>query len=113
MREADGMRLRLKDLDGNALRRGLRLTSFIVLASVALLSASARAGDTPPIPPATDAAPAAVAGEMTMHSAGWLERIIVDLEREARSDISMLPDTLPRWSANGGRSIATAPLSAR
>src|SRR5947209_11933925 len=87
------MRLRLKDLDGNALRRGLRLLSFIVLLSLALLGATARAADAPPIPPATDATPAAATGEMTMHSAGWLERVIVDLEREARSDISMLPDT--------------------
>src|SRR5437868_5299279 len=92
--EADGMRLRLKDLDGNPLRRGLRLLSFIFLASLALFGTTARAADAPPIPPpATEATPAAAAGEMTMHSAGWLERIIVDLEREARSDISMLPDT--------------------
>src|SRR5947207_9754175 len=87
------MRLRLKDLDGDALRRGLRLLSFIFLASLALPGATARAADAPPIPPATDATPAAATGEMTMHSAGWLERVIVDLEREARSDISMLPDT--------------------
>jgi hypothetical protein len=87
------MRLRLKDLEGNTLRRGLHLTAFMVLLSLALLGATARGADAPPIPPAADAAPAAAAGEMSMHSAGWLERIIVDLEREARSDISMLPET--------------------
>ena len=86
------MRLQLKDLDGNTLRRGLHLISFIVLASLPLLGPTARAADAPPIPPAADAA-AAAGGEMSMNSAGWLGRIIVDLEREARSDISMLPDT--------------------
>src|SRR5947209_5245159 len=87
------MRLRFKDLDGNALRHALRLIPFVVLLSLTLSGTTARAADAPPIPPATDATPAAATGEMTMHSAGWLERIIVDLEREARSDISMLPDT--------------------
>src|SRR5438105_3589963 len=87
------MRLGLKDLDGNALLRGLRVISFIVLASLAVPGTTACAADAPPIPPAADAAPVAAAGEMSMHSAGRLERIIVDLEREARSDISMLPDT--------------------
>src|SRR5436190_15414222 len=91
--EADRMRLRLKDVDGNALRRGVRLIPFVVLLSLTLSGTTARAADAPPIPPATDATPAAATGEMTMHSAGWLERVIVDLEREARSDISMLPDT--------------------
>ena len=61
------MRLRLKDIDGDALRRGLRLLSFIFLASLALLGTTARAADAPPIPPAADAAPAAAAGEMTTH----------------------------------------------
>ena len=51
------MRLRLKDLDGNTLRRGVRLLSLIVIASLALLGATALAADAPPIPPATDAVP--------------------------------------------------------
>src|SRR3982075_2556092 len=87
------MRLRLTGLDGKALRRRLRLLPFLVLlAAVAVLSATASAADAPPTPPATEAAPAAGAG-MTMNSAGWLEHIVVGLEREAMSDISMLPDT--------------------
>jgi moderate conductance mechanosensitive channel len=87
------MRLRLTGLEGKALRRRLRLLPFLVLlAAVAVLSATASAADAPPTPPATEAAPAAGAG-MTMNSAGWLEHIVVGLEREAMSDISMLPDT--------------------
>ncbi len=87
------MRLRLTGLEGKALRRRFRLLPFLVLlAAVAVLSATASAADAPPTPPATEAAPAAGAG-MTMNSAGWLEHIVVGLEREAMSDISMLPDT--------------------
>jgi small-conductance mechanosensitive channel len=86
------MRLRLNDLKGNAPRRGLGLLPFLVLLAVAALSATASAADAPPTPPATEAAPAADAG-MKMNSAGWLEHIIVGLEREAMSDIGMLPDT--------------------
>src|SRR6202045_2530876 len=86
------MRLRLNDLKGKALRRGLRLLPFLALLAVAALSATASAADASPTPPATEAAPAADAG-MKMNSAGWLEHIIVGLEREAMSDISMLPDT--------------------
>src|SRR5437763_4159009 len=87
------MWLRLKDLDRDAPRRKLRWIGFIAFLSVGLFGVAARAADAPPIsPPTTDAA-AAPAADMNMHSAGWLERIIVDLEREARSDISMLPDT--------------------
>jgi len=86
------MRLRLTGLEGKALRRRLRLLPFLVLLAVAVLSATASAADAPPTPPATEAAPAAGAG-MTMNSAGWLEHIVVGLEREAMSDISMLPDT--------------------
>src|SRR3982074_155655 len=86
------MRLRLTGLEGKALRRRLRLLPFLILLTVAVLSATASAADAPPTPPATEAAPAASAG-MTMNSAGWLEHIVVGLEREAMSDISMLPDT--------------------
>ena len=86
------MRLRLNDLKGNAPRRGLGLLPFLVLLAVAALSATASAADAPPTPPATEAAPAADAG-LKMNSAGWLEHIIVGLEREAMSDIGMLPDT--------------------
>src|SRR5437764_720590 len=87
------MWLRLKDLDRDAPRRKLRWIGFIAFLSVGLFGVAARAADAPPIsPPTTDAA-AAPAADMNMHSAGWLERIIVDLEREASSDISMLPDT--------------------
>ena len=87
------MWLRLKDLDRDAPRRKLRWIGFIAFLSVGLFGVAARTADAPPIsPPTTDAA-AAPAADMNMHSAGWLERIIVDLEREASSDISMLPDT--------------------
>src|SRR5437763_8155572 len=87
------MWLRLKDLDRDATRRKLRQIGFILFLSLAFLGATGRAADAPPISsPTTDAA-AAPAADMNMHSAGWLERIIVDLEREASSDISMLPDT--------------------
>src|SRR5258708_3250496 len=86
------MRLRLTGLEGKALRRRLRLLPFLVLLAVAVLSATASAADAPPTSPATEAAPATGAG-MTMNSAGWLEHIVVGLEREAMSDISMLPDT--------------------
>src|SRR4030081_2911400 len=86
------MRLRITGLEGKALRGRLRLLPFLFLLAVAVLSATASAADAPPTPPATEAAPAAGAG-MTMNSAGWLEHIVVGLEREAMSDISMLPDT--------------------
>jgi moderate conductance mechanosensitive channel len=84
------MRLRLNDLKGKALRRGFRLLPLLVLLAVAALSAASFA-DAPPTPPATEAAPGDAG--MNMNSAGWLEHIIVGLEREAISDIGMLPDT--------------------
>ena len=90
------MGLRLEHLTRDALRRGARLYLIIVLAWIALAIPIARAADAPA---AAAAAPAAAAeapaesGEMTAGPAGWLEHIIMGLEQEARSDVSMLPDT--------------------
>src|SRR5579884_3116923 len=43
--------------------------------------------------PAGAAEPSAAPQQDMMNSAGWLERLTVRLEGEARSDVSMLPDT--------------------
>src|SRR5205085_12446265 len=48
---------------------------------------------TPPAPDAPSAAaPDTTMNSAGMNSAGWLEQIVMGLEREAMSDISMLPD---------------------
>src|SRR5260221_13508128 len=65
------------------LRRGFLILAL--LAGFGVAGFAARAADTPP--PNT----APVMGDM--NSAGWLERVIVQLETEAISDVSMLPDT--------------------
>ena len=83
------MRLRLNGV-GGAPRFGRRLAWLAVLAWsiawIAVPAATGRAADTP-------AAAAAVAPAAEMSSAGWLEHIAMKLEKEAMSDVSMLPDT--------------------
>src|SRR5204863_316036 len=90
------MGLRLKHLSRDALRRGARFYLIIALAWVALAVPIAWAADaaTPPAeaPPAVAEVPAEPS-EMTTGPAGWLEHIIMGLEHEAISDVSMLPDT--------------------
>src|SRR5438477_131033 len=90
------MGLRLKHLSRDALRRGARVYLIIALAWVALAVPIAWAADaaTPPAeaPPAVAEVPAEPS-EMTTGPAGWLEHIIMGLEHEAISDVSMLPDT--------------------
>src|SRR5437660_746900 len=90
------MGLRLKHLSRDALRRGARFYLIIALAWVALAVPIAWAADaaTPPAeaPPAVAEVPAEPS-EMTTGPAGWLAHIIMGLEHEAISDVSMLPDT--------------------
>ena len=76
------MRLRIDPVGGRPgwWAPGLLLLLFLLWAGVP----AALAHDAP----ASNAAPG---GEMNMNSAGWLERIIVQLETEAISDVSMLP----------------------
>src|SRR5690348_1159519 len=90
------MGLRLEHLMRDALRRGARLYLIIVLAWIALAAPTARAADAPAAAAEAPAAAAEVpaeSGEMTAGPAGWLEHIIMGLEHEAISDVSMLPDT--------------------
>lgn len=71
-----------------------RLASLTIIIGLLCAAATARAADPPSPPPLP--APAAAAGGMAsgdMSSAGWLETIAMKLEREAMSDVSMLPDT--------------------
>jgi moderate conductance mechanosensitive channel len=58
---------------------------LVLLAGFGVAGFAARAADTPP--------PSAAPAMGDMNSAGWLERVIVQLETEAISDVSMLPDT--------------------
>ena len=80
------MRLRVSDTRGAAWMRLCLAVFFFAWAGVA--GTAARGAEAPPPDPAPTSA-----GDMNMSSAGWLERIIVQLETEAVSDISMLPDT--------------------
>jgi moderate conductance mechanosensitive channel len=74
------MRQRLRDGGGGS-RSGRRLVWLaIILAWLLVPAATGVAADAP-----------AVGGEMS--SAGWAEQIAMKLEREAVSDVSMLPDT--------------------
>jgi hypothetical protein len=74
------MRLRLTD-GGGAARSGWRLLWLAIIVAWLLVPAAAgRAAETP-----------AAGGEMS--SAGWAEQIAMKLEKEAVSDVSMLPDT--------------------
>src|SRR5947207_12126968 len=102
------MGLRLKHLSRDALRRGARFYLVIALAWVALAVPIARAADaaTPPAeaPPPVAEVPAEPS-EMTTGPAGWLEHIIMGLEYEAVSDVSMLPDT-PSALERESRSLA-------
>ena len=66
-------------------RRLLVLVALLWFGSAAL---PARAADPPPPGP-----PPTMGGEMNMSSAGWLERLVVQLENEAKDDLKMLPDT--------------------
>ena len=77
-----------------ACRSGRPLLWLAMLAWVLAAAAPCRAADAPPIPPAphqSAAAAPAPAGDMS--SAGWLGHIAMQLENEAMSDVSMLPDT--------------------
>ncbi|HYU12314.1 MAG TPA: hypothetical protein VEK82_07055, partial [Stellaceae bacterium] len=84
------MRLRVENIAGGQRGRGSRLILVAILLWVGLAAAVGRAAEPPPIPGAAADAPAATA---SMASAGWLEHTIMRLEREAASDLSMLPDT--------------------
>ena len=79
------MRLQLKALGGGPGWRGRWLLIFVVLAWAGIAGLTARAADTPP--------PSSAPAMGDMNSAGWLERVIVQLEAEAISDVSMLPST--------------------
>jgi moderate conductance mechanosensitive channel len=72
---------------GGAPRFGRRLAWLAILAWsiawIAVPAATGRAADTP----------VAVAPAAEMSSAGWLEHIAMKLEKEALSDVGMLPDT--------------------
>ena len=64
---------------------------LLVLTAVAWFGVAAppvRAADPPPPDPAPT-----MGGQMSMSSAGWLERLVVQLENEAKDDLKMLPDT--------------------
>ena len=64
---------------------------LLVLAAVGWFGVAAppvRAADPPPLDPAPT-----MGGQMSMSSAGWLERLVVQLENEAKDDLKMLPDT--------------------
>ena len=77
------MRLKIKALGGElGWWRGVLFLVVLVWAGAGF---AARAADVPP--------PSAAPAMGDMNSAGWLERIIVQLEVEAMSDVSMLPDT--------------------
>jgi small-conductance mechanosensitive channel len=67
--------------------RGWRLLILAGVACFGIASLPARAADPPPGPAPT------MGGEMNMSSAGWLERLVVQLETEAKDDLKMLPDT--------------------
>src|SRR5438067_12770034 len=90
------MGLRLKHLLRDVRRRGPRFCLIVALAWVALAVPIARAADSATAPaeaPPVVAELPAEPSEMTTGPAGWLEHIIMGLEHEAISDVSMLPDT--------------------
>jgi small-conductance mechanosensitive channel len=96
------MRLRFNGV-GGALRFGRRVVWLAMLAWllawIAVSATPVRAADTPAAPPvrsgpAAAAPPPAISpAGAEMSSAGWLEQIVMKLEHEAMSDVSMLPDT--------------------
>ena len=79
------MRLYLNDIGDTAARWARRFLVVIVLAWTGATGLSARAADAP--------SPSAPPAMGDMNSAGWLEHVLVQLENEAMSDVSMLPDT--------------------
>jgi small-conductance mechanosensitive channel len=79
------MRLQIKAIGGEPGWWRRRVLILAILAWAGAAGLTARAADAP----VTSGAPAM--GDM--NSAGWLERIMVQLETEAMSDVSMLPDT--------------------
>src|SRR5438876_998531 len=86
------MRLRLAGLAGGV-RSGRRLLASVLLGLLLIAGAvsaigSAQAAEAPAASPA-----AAPAMDNAMSSAGWLQNVFLQLEREAMSDVSMLPDT--------------------
>ena len=81
------MRLRLNGHAGEALRRVLCLIAVILIAPT--FGAGAQTAEN--APPAPVAEQPAAASDMS--AAGWLEHIVMGLEHEAMSDVSMLPDT--------------------
>jgi len=101
--EAGGMRLRLKRRARDALRHGARLSVIIIaLAWIGIAAPLARADDAPAALATETPAPAA--GEINTGAAGWLGKIVMSLENEATSDVSMLPDT-PSALAREWRSL--------
>jgi len=71
-------------------RRGVfwpRLVLFVLLGWLTTAAGQARGAD------ASAGSPAAASPGGEMSSAGWFERIAMQLETEATSDISMLPET--------------------
>src|SRR3954451_2487471 len=83
------MRLGAKIIGAGFLPGRCRLLPvFVLLVWFGLAGMTARAADVPPLgpPPPADA-------QMSMSSAGWLERLVVQLETEAKDDFKMLPDT--------------------
>src|SRR5437762_1886711 len=69
-------------------RRGLGIAVLLIACLICL--GPIRADEQP----AAAADPPAADSPMSdMHSAGWLERIVMQLENEAVSDVSMAPDT--------------------
>jgi small-conductance mechanosensitive channel len=85
------MRLRFED-GGGGLRYAAPLIWLVLLAWLALPAVVARADEVPAAKPPAVAA-AAPAMDNAMSSAGWIQQVFIKLEREAVSDVSMLPDT--------------------
>src|SRR6266446_1413064 len=77
------MRLRFRGV-GGTFRPGRGLIRLAIMALLLGPAATGRAADAPTAAPA-------IGSEMS--SAGWVEHIAMKLEREAMSDVSMLPDT--------------------
>src|SRR5215470_6882969 len=97
------MQLRLKQRTRDALRYGARLYLIAALAWIGIAAPIARAHDAPAAPPAAET-PAPTPGEINTGAAGWLGKIVMSLENEATSDVSMLPDT-PSALAREWRSL--------
>ncbi|MBV9585709.1 MAG: mechanosensitive ion channel family protein [Alphaproteobacteria bacterium] len=85
------MRLRLKHKRRDKLLRAASLCLIAILAWLGIAPVGG-AAETPEAAPAAEA-PASQSGPMNSGAAGWLGHVVMSLENEATSDVSMLPDT--------------------